>query len=124
VQNDRDFFLRLLLAGKTYGVVAEPLVRVRAHAGERLTGASTRRADGILLFLDKHGSRFRARDRRVLRYISNRTRLSAATSLRVTLKSAIRTLATWSPTAGRQLPIGLFRKLSRRVGVHLRFDQS
>jgi glycosyltransferase involved in cell wall biosynthesis len=116
VQNDRDFFLRFLLAGRTYGVVTEPLVVIRVHPGERLTSASMQRADGILLFIDKHGSQFRASDRRALRYISHRTRLSAATSRRAQLSSAVRTLATWSPTAGRQLPIGLFRMVSRRVG--------
>jgi len=115
VQNDRDFFLRLLLEGHHYEVVAEPLVRMRLHAGERLTDPTIRRADGILLFLAKHGGQFRRRDRRVLRYISHRTRLSAPTSGLVRLRSGLLTMVSWSPAGSRQLPIGLVRMISTRV---------
>lgn len=115
VQNDRDFFLRLLLSGHRYDVVAEPLVRMRLHPGARLTDPSTRRADGILLFLAKHGGQFRRRDRRVLRYISHRTRLSAPTSGPVRFRSALLTAATWSPAGSRQLPFGLARMAGTRV---------
>lgn len=109
VQNDRDFFLRFLLAGGRYAVVGEPLVRLRRHAGGRLTDPSQMRADGILLFLGKHSESFPARDRRVLRYLSHRTRLSAASSAGVLARSGIGALLNWSPTAGRQIPLALFR---------------
>lgn len=109
VQNDRDFFLRLLTASASYQVVADPLVQVRDHSGGRLTDASAMRADGVLVFLGKHGWRFGRRDRRVLRYVSHRTRMSSRASTAVRAKSTLLAIASWSPTAGRQIPLGLLR---------------
>jgi len=109
VQNDRDFFLRFLLAGMSYAVETEPLVGVRQHAGGRLTDGTARRADGILLFDAKHGPAFGWWDRRTIRYASHYTRMSAASSRATFARSAAGALANWSPTAARDLPLGLLR---------------
>jgi glycosyltransferase involved in cell wall biosynthesis len=107
VQNDRDFFLRLLSAGFRYAVQPEPLVSIRDHAFGRLTDASARRADGVLLFLSKHGPNFSWWDRRVLRYTSHYTRMSAASSPRVFVRSALGAIGNWSPTVARNLPLNM-----------------
>lgn len=110
VQNDRDFFLRLLLQGCSYAVQTEVLVGVRQHGEGRLTDGSARRADGILLLDAKHGARFGWWDRRPLRYASHYTRMSAAGSRSAFARSALAALANWSPTVGRDLPLDLFRR--------------
>ena len=109
VQNDRDFFLRLLEVGLAYAVQPEPLVSVREHQQGRLTDASARRADGVLLFLAKHGPNFSWWDRRILRYTSHYTRMSCATSRAEFVRSALGALLNWSPTVARNLPLNLFR---------------
>lgn len=114
VQNDRDLFLRLLLQGCSYAVQPEVLVGVRQHGEGRLTDGGTRRADGIMLLDAKHGPRFGWWDRRPVRYASHYTRMSAATSRTAFARSALAALANWSPTAGRDLPLDLFRR--ERVG--------
>lgn len=111
VQNDRDFFLRLVGAGHPYAVVADPLVRLRRHDEGRLTDPSGQRADGILLFLAKHGAHFSRWDRRVVRYLSHRTRMSSAPSPAALARSAFGALLNWSPTAAAQVPLG-----PRRLG--------
>lgn len=113
VQNDRDLFLRLLLAGARYAVEEAPLVAVRQHGRGRLTDASTRRADGILLFEVKHGDRFSWWDRRTVRYTSHYTRMSAASRRSDFARSAVAALVNWSPTVARDLPLDLLRP--RRV---------
>jgi len=105
VQNDRDFFLRLLLSGVSYAVEPVPLVGVRQHAQGRLTDATDRRADGILLFEAKHGARFSWWDRRTIRYLSHYTRMSAASSRAGFVRSATAALLNWSPTVARDLPL-------------------
>jgi glycosyltransferase involved in cell wall biosynthesis len=109
VQNDRDFFLRLLEAGLAYVVQPEPLVSIREHQHGRLTDASARRADGVLLFLAKHGANFSWWDRRILRYTSHYTRMSSAPSRSAFVRSAFGALVNWSPTVARNLPLNLFR---------------
>lgn len=117
VQNDRDFFLRLLTAGHGYVVGDQPLVRVRDHGQGRLTDASAMRADGIRRFLDKHGADYGRGDRRRIAYLSHRTRMSSASSRRELAGSTVAALATWSPAAGRQIPLDLFRRDRWRAGV-------
>jgi len=109
VQNDRDFFLRLLLQGCTYAVEEQALVGVRQHGDGRLTDGTARRADGILLLDAKHGPRFGWWDRRPVRYASHYTRMSAAGSRSAFARSALAALSNWSPTAGRDLPLDLLR---------------
>ncbi len=109
VQNDRDFFLRVLDGGHRYAVQPQPLVEMRDHGHGRLTDASARRADGVLLFLAKHGSRFSWWDRRILRYTSHYTRMACAWSRSDFVASACGALVNWSPTVARNLPLRLFR---------------
>jgi hypothetical protein len=117
VQNDRDLFLRLLSSGGSYAVQTAASVRIRDHSGGRLTDASAMRADGILLFLDKHGRAFTWLDRRILRYVSHRTRMSSTTSTRQFITSGVRAVCNWSPTGGQQIPLGLWRVPRRRPTV-------
>lgn len=107
VQNDRDLFLRLVMAGARYAVVEAPGVRFRQHADGRLTDASAMRADGVLAFTNKHAKAFSRYDQRVLRYLSHRIRMTSARSPGVLLRSTCGAVANWSPTAGAQLPLGL-----------------
>ncbi len=109
VQNDRDFVLRVLDGGHRYVVQPQPLVEMRDHGHGRLTDASARRADGVLLFLAKHGSRFSWWDRRILRYTSHYTRMACARSRKDFIGSACGALVNWSPTVARNLPLRLFR---------------
>ena len=113
VQNDRDFFLRLLLSRVSYAVEPVPLVGVRQHAQGRLTDATDRRADGILLFEAKHGARFSWWDRRTIRYLSHYTRMSAASSRAGFVRSATAALLNWSPTVAQDLPLDVLH--GRRV---------
>ncbi len=105
VANDRDFFLRALEAGKTYVVNPSPLVRVRSHAHGQLTNPTPMRAAGIAAFLRKHKARYTYLESRNLRYASARTYLSVSSSLSHKAWWFAASLFSWSPSAGRQIPL-------------------
>ncbi|QJU54581.1 glycosyltransferase [Herbiconiux sp. KACC 21604] len=58
VMNDTDFFLRFLLAERSYAVCDELLVGVRKHGDGQLTDNSPRRVAGGWVFLAKHRGSF------------------------------------------------------------------
>ena len=110
VQNDRDFFLRLLEVGLAYAVQPEPLVSVREHqhgSADRRLGPTRRRGAAV-------PGQARARTS------PGGTGESCATPPttpacparpRVSefVRSAFGALVNWSPTVARDLPLNLFR---------------
>ncbi|GAA1746463.1 hypothetical protein GCM10009767_01370 [Kocuria aegyptia] len=105
VANDRDFFLRALEADKTYVVNSSPLVRVRSHGQGQLTNPTPMRAAGIAAFLHKHKAKYTYFESRNLRYASARTHLSVSSSLSHQAWWFAASLLSWSPSAGRQIPL-------------------
>lgn len=78
VKNDSDFFLRLLLAGFSYGVVEEVLVRQRKHGSGQLTVKDERRARGAEAYIAKHRAVLSRQDVRKLRVTIHRIRAGVA----------------------------------------------
>lgn len=72
VKNDTDFFYRFLKAGFGYGVVREYLVLQVKHGKGQLTGNNIRRAQGTLVYMEKHKADLRFSDRRHLRLSMHR----------------------------------------------------
>jgi glycosyltransferase involved in cell wall biosynthesis len=66
VSNDKDFFVRFLLGGYSYVAVVHRSAIHRRHSGDQLTRPNERRALGLELYLTKHKSLMRRRDRRFL----------------------------------------------------------
>lgn len=67
VSNDKDLLVRALLAGLTYAVVPEVLLRNRIHTAGQLTDKTPRRLAGIRQYRDKHAALLGTQDRRYLR---------------------------------------------------------
>ncbi|MCJ8504805.1 glycosyltransferase family 2 protein [Kocuria flava] len=105
VANDRDFFLRALESGMTYVVNPSPLVRVRSHTQGQLTNPTHLRAAGIATFLRKHKTKYTYLESRNLRYTSARTYLSVSSSMPHKARWFAASLFSWSPSAGRQIPL-------------------
>lgn len=78
VSNDKDFFLRFLLAGFQYAVVPKYLAVHRRHHGPQLTTRDERRAAGIEAYLRKHDPVLGVRGKRFLRLRIHRIRLHTA----------------------------------------------
>lgn len=108
VSNDKDLFFRLLQAGYTYVVVAEPLVVMREHGGDRLTGVTRARVEGYRRYLAKHRASTSSRDRRLLRAKIVRAQRDAAGSRAARLWHELRLVPLLGPGAAtRKIARGL-----------------
>ncbi len=96
VKNDTDFFFRFLLAGHTYAVVPDLLVRQRKHGLGQLTTKNERRARGTELYIAKHREHLSRHDLRKLRLTIHRIRRASATSFRARTRHLLGALANYS----------------------------
>ncbi len=97
VKNDTDFFFRYLLAGFTYVVVPDLLVRQRKHGLGQLTTKNERRAHGTELYIAKHREHLTRRDLRKLRLTIHRIRRASATTFRGRTVHLLGALANYTP---------------------------
>ncbi|MET3469457.1 GT2 family glycosyltransferase [Microbacterium sp. 1262] len=96
VKNDTDFFFRFLLAGYTYAVVPELLVRQRKHGLGQLTTKNERRARGTELYIAKHRKHLSRHDLRKLRLTIHRIRRASATTFSARIRHLLGALANYS----------------------------
>ncbi|WP_382307704.1 glycosyltransferase family 2 protein [Herbiconiux sp. UC225_62] len=78
VKNDTDFFFRFLKAGGSYAVLRDRLVLQVKHGSGQLTNNDERRAAGTEVYMQKHRSDLKLKDRRHLRLSIHRIRYHMA----------------------------------------------
>lgn len=80
VSNDKDFFLRFLLAGFEYSVVTDFLATHRRHTAPQLTAGNERRANGVEVYLRKHEAILTRSSKRHLKNRIHRIRMRTSST--------------------------------------------
>jgi len=108
VFNDWDFLIRMIGAGVSYAVQANPLVEWREHGGDRISTPTLRRAAGIEAFIAKHAAAMPERSRRNLMAdaLGIRRRNAGSTLGRVVLAARLLRLLGLREAIGRRIHPG------------------
>src|SRR5262245_53350770 len=117
VFNDWDFLIRMVSDGIAYGVVPDPTVEWREHAGDRISTPTLRRAAGIETFVAKHAAAMPPLNRRNLTAdaLGIRWRNAGSFPARIALMAKLLRLLGPREALGRRFGIGKRRTAEASV---------